>query len=258
MGLIDSIPDDQILAQAVDKGMGIHGIANIVNDEKGNLRVGKYGYKAQLATLMQITGGAMQHELGITNPINPTEDLPQGKPIPPNCSIPRQPNDNGRDLISTFHFSLYLAPNTPGTPNENGQALFTSVGCALCHLPSYTTGDKIVVPVEWNGRTIFSKALSNQPVNLYSDLLLHDMGGRLGDGFPMGLASDTMFRTTPLWGLSTRIPPTSTNGLLHDARTTDVKTAILRHAGEAKQVIDNFNALSAEDQADLIAFISSL
>jgi CxxC motif-containing protein (DUF1111 family) len=163
MGLIDSIPNSQILSQALNKGMGVQGIANMVPDQNGNLMVGKFGYKGEMATLVQFIGLALTNELGITNPIFPTEQLPQGQPIPPNCSKAVEPNDNGAQMISIFHYLLYLAPNTAGTGNANGQALFSSVGCALCHLtPStgYTTGPNISVPKTWNGQTFFSKALS--------------------------------------------------------------------------------------------------
>jgi CxxC motif-containing protein (DUF1111 family) len=95
-------------------------------------------------------------------------------------------------------------------------------------------------------------ALSNQTANLYSDLLLHDMGPGLADGMPEGEASPSQWRTSPLWGLSQRTV------YLHDARTTDLKTAILDHGGEATKVIDNFKSLSDADQSDLIAFINSL
>jgi CxxC motif-containing protein (DUF1111 family) len=256
MGLIDSIPGGAILAQAVPKGLGIQGTANMVQDQNGKTVVGRFGYKAQYGTLLQTVAEAMVHDIGITNPIVPAEDLPQGNPIPKNCSIAPEPNDNGTALVNAFHYELYLAPSPPGNPNQNGQALFTSIGCALCHLPSYTTGPNIQVLATWGGKSFFSKALSNQAVSLYSDLLLHDMGSDLADGLPLGLASGSMFRTAPLWGLSTRIA--SGNGLLHDGQAGNVNAAILDHGGEAEQVIGQFQALSPTDQADLIAFVSSL
>jgi len=262
-GLIDSVSDDSILAQALfeqqNQTMGVAGIANMVTDEKGNLRPGRFGYKAQAATLVQMIAQAMTHEIGITNPIVPDEDLPQGNPIPHNCNILKQPNDfDGSQMIANLHFLIYLAPNTANIINTNGQALFTSVGCALCHITpdiGYTTGSRIVVPVEWNGRTLQSKALSSQPVPLYSDLLLHDMGPGLADNIPAGSATGSMFRTTPLWGLSTR------TRYLHDGSSLTLDNAIRRHdssGSEATQVIANYKALSAQDQADLIAFINSL
>lgn len=262
-GLIDNIPDSEILANAVDKGMGVHGVANMVQDENGNFRVGHFGLKAQAADLLQIVALAEQHDLGVTNPISPKEDKPSGKSFPPACSINTEPNDNGTQLIAMYHYVLYLAPNTAGPPNVNGQNQFTNVGCALCHIPpgtssSYTTTASAMVPEFWpvTKKVIKSKALSSQPVALYSDLLLHDMGGADGDGIPMGLASGTMWRTAPLWGLSIKL--NNGVGLLHDGSAADVPSALLKHGGEASTVIGNFNALSPQDQADLIAFISSL
>ena len=261
-GLIDNIPDSQILANAVDKGMGVHGVPNMVTDEHGNFRVGHFGFKAQTADLLQITALAEQHDLGVTNPLSPIEDKPQGKSFPPACSIPTEPNDNGTQMIAMYHYVLYLAPNTPGAPNTNGQAQFINVGCALCHIPpgtssSYTTTAGAIVPVNWPiTKTMKSKALSSQPVALYSDLLLHDLGGPDGDGIVIGFATGTMYRTAPLWGLSLKL--NNGVGLLHDGSAADVPSALLKHGGEASTVISNFNALSAQDQADLIAFISSL
>ena len=222
-----------------------------------HLRVGRFGYKAQAADLIQMTANAEVHELGVTNAVFPNEDLPQGNPIPPNCSISTEPNDvNATQMIDMYHYLLYLAPLPVGSGNSNGQALFTSIGCALCHLPSYITTPTVTIQEFYQGKTINSTALASQQVNLYSDLLLHDMGGNLADGLQVGLATGSQFRTRPLWGLGSRI--SSGLGLLHDGRTTDVTRAIKLHGGEAAQVISNFTALSASDQADLITFISSL
>jgi CxxC motif-containing protein (DUF1111 family) len=263
MGLIDSIPDADIINNAVDKGMGIFGTVNYVLDENGVSRPGKYGYKAQFATVMQISASALHHDIGITNPVTgeDTEDLPQGNPIPVGCQKDPRLNDDGTNLMAIFHFVMYLAPNlNPDPPNLNGQTLFNSetLGCYKCHTPTYTTGPQIRVPLRWppTGQTILSKALSSQQVNLYSDLLLHDMGGSLGDGLPLGQSSGTQFRTTPLWGLKSRIA--NNFGLLHDGRTTSVSTAILAHGGEATASINGFILLSVSDQNDVIAFISGL
>jgi CxxC motif-containing protein (DUF1111 family) len=260
-GLLDNVPDAQILANAVDKGMGVRGVANMVIDEHGNPRVGHFGLKAQVADLLQFSGQAEQHELGVTNPINPKEDLPSGKQYPPACSKAPPLNDSGAQLMAVYHFAVYLAPNNPGPPNTNGQALFTNVGCALCHIPpgtpnSYTTTSDARVPKVFGGPTIHSFALSSQPVNLYSDLLLHDLGGANGDGIPMVLASGNQWRTAPLWGLSLKI--NNGIGLMHDGGAADVRAALARHGGEATTVVGNFNLLSTQDQDDLIAFISSL
>ena len=255
-GLIDNIDDSAIMANAVNKGMGIQGQVNMVPDWNGNLRVGRFGQKAQIASLLQTVGLAFGHDVGITNPVVTTEDCPQGNcSIPGNCIKRSELNDmNGVETVQIYDFLVYLAPNTPGTGNANGQALFNSIGCALCHNPSYTTDPNVAIPVDFlghlNGPPIL--ALSNQQVNLYSDLLIHDMGPGLADNIPMGNASGSQWRTTPLWGLSFRTV------YLHDGRTSNLNTAILMHGGEATQVINAYKALSPQDQSDLMAFIKSL
>jgi len=253
-GLIDAIDDSTILAFAGPKAYGINGVANMVTDYNGKTRVGHFGYKAQEASLMKIVGDAFGHDLGITNPVQPIEDLPQGKSIPLACVKRSVPNDpQGAETVQIYDFLTYLAPVTAGAGNANGQAQFTNVGCALCHNPSYPTDPAVMIPSDLSGH--FNgpiTALSNQTVNLYSDLLIHDMGSGLDDKTPMGQASGSQWRTTPLWGLSQR------TAYLHDGRAKDLNTAIQDHGGEAAQVIQNFNALSPQDQADLIAFISSL
>lgn len=253
-GLIDSIDDNSILANVGSKGFGINGVANMVTDYTGKTRVGRFGLKSQFASLMQITAQAFGHDVGITNPISTIEDLPQGKSIPQSCVKRSELNDpQGAETVQIFDFLVYLAPVTPGTGNANGQALFSTVGCALCHIPSFTTDPAVMIPSDLAGH--FNgpiTALSSQTVSLYSDLLIHDMGTALSDKIPQGLASGSQWRTAPLWGLSQRTV------FLHDGRAKDLNTAIQDHGGEAAQVLLNFNALSASDQADLIAFISSL
>lgn len=257
-GLLDSVPDSAILANAVPQGNGIQGSANVVPDQNGRLRVGRFGRKAQFATLLQITGEAFQHDLGVTNPVSPNEDLPQGNPIPANCQQAlTQPNDPvGGETISIFNFLLFLAPNTPAPLSASalaGLQTFESIGCVKCHIQSYTTDSNIQVPTNFSGGLSGPiAALSNQAIFPYSDLLLHDMGPGLADGMPMGQATGSQWRTTPLWGVSKRTT------YLHDGRATNLTSAILAHGGEASAVIVNFQTLSTNDQANLLAFLSSL
>jgi CxxC motif-containing protein (DUF1111 family) len=251
-GLINSITEADILSNAVDKGMGVHGTPNMVPDENGEIHVGRFGRKAQFADLLQSTSNAFSDDLGITTPLLPTENLPQGQPIPPNCLHGPNPNDNGKELYAAALYMEYLAPPVPGTGNSNGQALFSSVGCALCHLPSYTTAPAVNVQISIDGRIIQSRALSSQPVNLYSDLLLHDLGAVDGDGVPQGEASATQWRTAPLWGLGLR------NHFMHAGTAMSLQDAIAAHGGEASTVVGNFNALRSTDRQDLLAFLQSL
>src|ERR1700681_1314300 len=146
-----------------------------------------------------------------------------------------------------------LAPPTPApeTPSiVNGRAVFAKIGCVLCHTPSFTTGKAAT-----GSSTSPSAALTNQPVNLYSDLLVHHMGVNLADGITQGGAGPDEFRSAPLWGVGQRI------FFLHDGRTKDLVIAIEAHrsrGSEANAVIERFNQLSIKERQDIINFLRSL
>jgi CxxC motif-containing protein (DUF1111 family) len=261
LGLIDSIPESAILANAVDRGLGIKGVPNMVPDQFGNLHVGRFGQKANVPNLLFFTASAMFDELGITTPIFLNEHLPQGiGPIPLACeSISKSPQDtDGANTVSIYQFESFLAPNTQLalTPAAQvGQALFQSIGCNLCHVEHMQTDPNATVFTDLNGGNLGPvAALGNQTVSLYSDLLLHDVGPGLSGGVPLGQATLTQWRTTPLWGLSSR----RTFGFLHDGRTTSVDQAIRAHGGEASQVLTNYSGLSAINRSNLLAFLNSL
>ena len=145
----------------------------------------------------------------------------------------------------------FLAPPIPAGASSivNGRNLFVKVGCVVCHTPTLKTADVTLA------------ALSNKPVNLYSDLLLHNMGPELADDILQSEAKGDEFRTAPLWGLGQRI------FFLHDGRTNDLLEAIQAHksAGnahfgpsEANAVILNFNALDERQKQDVLNFLRSL
>ena len=129
------------------------------------------------------------------------------------------------------------APTTPAT--LAGQKLFASIGCASCHTPSLNTGPNAIT------------ALANKNVQLYSDLLLHDMG-TLGDGIAQAAAGTTEMRTSPLWGLNAR------HSYLHDGRAATPAAAVLAHAGEAAASQSAYAQLTPAQQQQLIAFLRSL
>jgi CxxC motif-containing protein (DUF1111 family) len=147
-------------------------------------------------------------------------------------------------------FMRFLAPPTPSAeaPGDaasigRGKTLFASVGCALCHTPSFKTGKSAIA------------ALRDQTVALYSDLLIHDMGVGLADGVSQGEAGPREFRTAPLWGLGQRI------FFLHDGRTSDLVAAIRAHASqksEASGTVANYLGLSEAQKQDLLNFLRSL
>jgi CxxC motif-containing protein (DUF1111 family) len=273
-GFIDAIPDSTIIANEtfqandpVSQELGIHGVPNMVVDLAGNLRTGRFGWKAQQPTLLGFSGEAELIELGISDPELPNENQPIVGTIPPSCEVARtEPNDPAGTSNLTVNFaafSAFLAPPAPAAPTAEtiaGQATFVSIGCADCHIPSMQTQANFLVPRDYpaplgSGTVDNAVVLSNQTANVFSDLLIHDMGPALNDSIPQGQASGSQWRTTPLWGLSHKV------FLIHDGRCTGpnaIQCAIEAHGGEAAKVETSFVGLTPTQQADLIAFLNSL
>jgi CxxC motif-containing protein (DUF1111 family) len=275
-GLIESIPDSSIIANMeadakFKKPMGISGHPNAhlsgnANRSANDGTITRFGWKAQNKSLLLFAGEAYNVEMGVTNQLFPQErDETPGclfNPTPEdtlnfttNPSATANPNTAVVSDIEAFaDFTRMLAPPTPApdTPSTiKGRAAFASVGCAYCHTPSFTTGKAIASGSAKNP----SAALSNQPVYLYSDLLVHHMGVDLADGITQGSAGPDEFRTAPLWGVGQRI------FFLHDGRTADLIKAIEAHSSrgsEANQVIEHFNRLSNEQRQDIINFLRAL
>jgi CxxC motif-containing protein (DUF1111 family) len=274
-GLIEGIPDSAILANmnadsAMKTEMGISGHANAhlsgnANFSANDGTITRFGWKAQNKSLLMFSGEAYNVEMGVTN-----ELFPQERDETPSCLFNATPEDTLNFTTSTpastsstatlsdieafSDFMRMLAPPTPApdTPSiVNGRALFTKVGCVHCHTPSFTTGKRIA---SGSSRSP-SAALSNQPVNLFSDLLVHHMGRDLADGITQGSAGPDEFRTAPLWGVGQRV------FFLHDGRTSNLVEAIEDHKSresEANKVIERFNKLHPKEQQDVINFLRAL
>jgi CxxC motif-containing protein (DUF1111 family) len=266
-GLIEQIPDSAILAnQAANtsskRALGIGGRPNFnvagrtitgqTNNNGNDGTIARFGWKAQNKSLLVFSGEAYNVEMGITNELFQTERDETGECQ--TATVPNSITDPDADTpvgalssVEKFaHFMRFLAAPTPAasTPSiERGKALFGNVGCVFCHTPSLKTGNAAIA------------ALRNQDVNLYSDLLIHDMGIGLADGVSQGEAGPREFRTAPLWGLGQRI------FFLHDGRTKDLVTAIRAHASlgsEANGVVMNVAGLSEPQKQDLLNFLRSL
>jgi CxxC motif-containing protein (DUF1111 family) len=248
LGLVDATPDATFIALAAAQPVGIRGHAALVPNLRDNTTsVGKFGWKAQVPTLFQFSGDAYLNEMGITNPMFPNEQVPQGNPdfIAPCDGHPVEPEDNGDDVQAFTEFMTFLAPPPPPHvigPAISGQQVFKNIGCAGCHVPDLTSGQNDIA------------ALSNQTYHPYSDFLVHDMGS-LGDGIPgNGDVGRTEMRTAPLWGLHF-VDPTN---LLHDGRATSVADAIQRHDGQGAAARVAFNALTPGLKNNLLAFLNTL
>ncbi len=251
-GLIEAISDTTILALADPNdadGDGVSGRAALITDRaSGDVRVGRFGWKAQIATLLEFGGDAYRNEMGITNDLFPEEltfnltdmQLRVCDPIPEPEDIPEL--GTGRRGIDNFEaFMKFLAPLPRGPMTAQvtaGEEIFRSIGCSACHVPTLTTGPDL------------NPLFDQRPVPLFSDLLLHDIG--TGDGIRQASGEPEELRTPALWGLRFRRP------LLHDGSAATVPEAVLRHANEAGSAVARLSALSSGDAAALIAFLDSL
>lgn len=263
LGLIEAIPVSQIVARADPDdadGDGISGRAHWVDPPDwvpaselppgGGPYLGRFTRKARASTIFEQVVDAYLDDIGVTTEFLPVENHNAAAGVP-TSSFDHVPDPElSADVVQRVAFYVrLLAPPEPAplTPaREQGQALFTSVGCAACHTPGMTTGPHPV------------SALANKPVNLYSDLLLHDLGDALADDLPDRNASGREWRTAPLWGL--RVMRDFLDGdvfLLHDGRATSIEDAILLHGGEAQSARDVFASLSAGEKAALLDFVGS-
>ncbi len=250
-GLIEAIPDSTIvLGTLQQKPAGIAGKVSMVKDVvSGENRVGRFGWKAQQATLLAFSGEAYVNEMGVTNRFFPAENAPNGnaallarfdRVAEVEDEVSAIDGKGGIDRAADFMRLLAPPPRGPATASAvAGAAIFARLDCAVCHTPAMTTGRHAIA------------ALSEQTVGLYSDLLLHDMGA-LGDGIAEGTAGPREMRTAPLWGLRSR--PT----WLHDGRANTVDQAVRGHAGEAQNSRDRYVALSAAERQQVLDFLNTL
>jgi CxxC motif-containing protein (DUF1111 family) len=251
-GLIEAIPDETLIAleDPFDRDRdGISGRAAVVTDvATGRRRVGRFGWKAQIATLLTFAGDAYTNEMGITNDLFPHE--PYGgisEEQMRQCDRVRDPEDaldprTGKRAIDNFEaFMKLLAPLSRGQITDEaraGEQIFTAIGCASCHVPVLSTGANAVA------------ALHRKSVPLFSDLLLHDIA--TGDGIAQEAAQPDEIRTPALWGLRFRRP------LMHDGSAMTPSEAIRQHAGEASGVMERYRSLTSEQRRALLAFLDSL
>jgi CxxC motif-containing protein (DUF1111 family) len=227
-GLIDAIPDDVIRAGAVPRGDGVRGTPNLVRGPDRRKRVGRFGWKADTATLEQFVAEALRGELGVTSPLAPAIPLPLETST--RCPGASPDPEAEEDVVAalTAYVAALPAPR-PRRSHPAGAAIFKETGCAACHVPTLTAG--------------------RREVPLYSDLLLHDMGRTLDDQFVQGSAGGRDWRTAPLWGLADR------TRYLHDGRATSLEAAIRAHEGEAAAATRRFRALSPEQRRSLMEFL---
>ena len=244
LGLVDHVPDETLRTLAAGQPPGVAGQVSIVTDAaSGATRVGRFGWKAQVATLLTFSADAYLNEMGITSPIFTEENAPGGdKQRLKLCDNVADPEDDGTGVAAFADFMTMLAAPPRGVINasvQRGAQVFERIGCAICHVPQLKTGRSAIA------------ALNNVWFAPYSDFLLHDMD-KLGDGIEQGTANGRQMRTAPLWGLRVR------TRFLHDGRSSTLQAAIGEHAGQGEAARAAFAKLGTGDAADLIAFLRSL
>jgi CxxC motif-containing protein (DUF1111 family) len=250
-GLIEAIADETIELNARRRQAdGVRGrVSRVLDVASGTMRVGRFGWKAQQASLLAFAGDAYLNEMGVTSRLFPTENAPNGRADllakfdqVPDVEDTVEPATGKGDIDHAADFMRFLAAPPQARPNADalaGARVFEQAACSACHTPVMFTGTNPVA------------ALSQRPVRLYSDLLLHDMG-RLGDGIEQGDAKMREMRTAPLWGLRAR------TALLHDGRAKSVTEAITQHDGAAAASRRRFEALPGTERRQLLEFLSTI
>lgn len=282
LGLVENTPDAVLQAnlaanQSAKSALQIGGRFNTSGNDG---TITRFGWKAQNKSLLMFAGEAYNVEMGVSNELFPNERsavagcvfnaTPEDSTnITVNGSLTGSASDISSDIVNFAIFMRLSAPAAPTTSSvseRNGQSLFASVGCALCHSPGLTTGASVFT------------GMSNVSYQPYSDFAIHHMGNGLADGTTQGLAGSDEFRTAPLWGVGQRL------FFLHDGRTSDLLQAIEDHKGmllnctpppppgpggpppgnrnpcaaEGNAVVSAFEALSAAQKQDVLNFLRSL
>ncbi|MFL6237539.1 MAG: di-heme oxidoredictase family protein [Thermoanaerobaculia bacterium] len=263
-GFVEAIADATFTNIRNAQPSGMKGqIINVpVSEAPGQTRIGRFGWKNQNSSLLSFAADAYVNEMGITSPLQPTENTSMGNsvaafdtvPDPEDAGTVSNPNGPDVEAFTRFMRSTKVPPRDTALAATSdaiaGSNLFVSIGCANCHTPSITTapagtvinGGKFTVPA----------ALGDKTIHPYSDFMLHDVG--TGDGIVQngGAATANKLRTPPLWGLRTR------SRFMHDLFNTTRFNATLRHTNEAEPVIQSFINLSTTQQNQILTFLNSL
>ncbi|NHM06339.1 c-type cytochrome [Flavobacterium sp. CYK-4] len=252
LGLLEAITEEDIL-QNQDiydvNADGISGKANYVFDAvSGTIQLGRFGWKANTATILEQCAGAYNGDMGITSYLKPIETgFGQTNGEDGLGDDPELPDAILHQVAAYCKTLAVPAPrNLTHQTVRRGAKIFEEIQCAKCHIPKMKTGHASI------------SALANQTIFPYSDLLLHDMGEGLADHRPDFLADGNEWKTRPLWGIGLTQVVNGHTHFLHDGRAKNITEAILWHGGEALSAKNKFKQLPAQDRAALLEFINSL
>ena len=256
LGFLAALTDQQLLSNAdpgdVD-GDGISGVPSYIEAPRYFLPssihtahngkyIGRFGKKAATVDLMHQTVNAYNQDIGVMSSYNASD------PFSGEYNDPEVTDNTVLDVV--FYLRTLKAPIQRETDNAeviSGKGIFTTIGCDKCHIS------------EWKTPKSDIGSLSEKTFHPYTDLLLHDMGVGLDDGYTEGSAKSFEWRTPPLWGLG--LSKNSQGGqyfLLHDGRATSIEQAIDYHGGEGTSSKEKFAQLSESEKRSLIKFLESL
>ena len=256
-GFVEAIDSNTLVAIANGQPSGMRGqfIEVPVLEANGLVRGGRFGWKNQHASLLSFSADAYLNEMGFTSPLQPTENTSNGNSTAAFDTV-ADPDNDGADVqaFARFMRSTKAPPRDTAlaatADAQTGSNLFNQVGCNICHVRSINTAPPGTVINR--GAFTVPAALGNKVIHPFGDFLLHNVG--TGDGIVQngGQSTRNKLRTAPLWGVRTR------GRLMHDGDTLNRNEAILRHAGEATGVINNYRNLTTAQKNQLILFLNSL
>lgn len=247
MGLLEAIDEADVLALAtanLKRTDGIRGRPQIVKDERGQLRLGRFGYKAGQPSVRHQVANAFNSDMGVSTSLFLALDGEEITKTP-------QPELADTDLANIIRYVSTLGIGArrdfEDADAQRGELLFAKANCTACHTPSFTTSK----------HHPFAE-LRGQRIQPFTDLLLHDMGAGLADNLSEHAASGAEWRTPPLWGIGLTAGVSGGEAYLHDGRARTIEEAILWHGGEGEKSKEAFRALPAADRAAMVKFLKSL
>ncbi len=253
IGFLDAVPEETVLANAQQqRALNFNGRPNRVWDAVNKrMTLGRYGWKANVPSLRQQIAAAALGDMGVNSNLFPEQNCPSVQTV---CAKQLPGNfpeiiDHEIDALELWLQGLAVpARRDVNDPDvRRGAALFSSVQCAVCHVPEMKTGKFPKLP-----------QLSGQIFHAYTDLLVHDMGEGLADGRPDFEAGPRDWRTPPLWGLGLSRTVSGSAAMLHDGRARNVIEAILWHGGEAEGARRAFRNMPKSDREALVKFVEAI
>jgi CxxC motif-containing protein (DUF1111 family) len=252
LGLLEQIDESTLLAFADENdldGDGISGKPNYTWDNKRQkMMIGRFGWKAEAPTLDQQTAGAYNEDMGITSYLMKRESSYGQAQYDNRGDEPEVPDSVFEAVV--FYVRTLAVPARRKVKDPvvmRGKEIFKEAKCANCHIPSMRTKTDVSFP-----------EASNQFIQPFTDLLLHNMGTALADNRPTYSATGTEWRTPPLWGIGLTQLVNGHSFFLHDGRARNLMEAVMWHGGEAQQSTDYVKTLSKADRDALIVFLKSL